>query len=46
MTSWTKSEPDVWREPVAVPADQVYEMFLVCRQYRAGKRFFEQAPGV
>jgi hypothetical protein len=27
MTSW-KSEPDVWREPFAVPADQVYDMFL------------------
>jgi len=45
MTSW-KSEPVVWREPVAVLADQVCEMFLVYRWYRAGKRFFEQAPGV
>jgi len=45
MTSW-KSEPVVWREPVAVLADQVCEMFLVYRWYRAGKRFFEQTPGV
>jgi hypothetical protein len=27
-------------------ADQVYEMFLVFGWFRAGKRFFEQAPGV
>jgi hypothetical protein len=46
MTSWTKSEPDVWREAAAVLADQVYDMFLVCRRYRADKRFFEQASGV
>jgi hypothetical protein len=44
MTSW-KSEPDVWREPRADLADQC-GMFLVYRWYRAGNRFFEQAPGV
>jgi hypothetical protein len=40
MTSWTKREPDVWREAVAALANQVYEMFLFCRSDRAGKRFF------
>jgi len=33
-------------KPVAVLVDQVYEMFLVFGWFRAGKRFFEQAPGV
>jgi hypothetical protein len=46
MTSRTKSWPDVRREPIAVSADQVYGMFLVCVRYRAGKRLFEQAPSV
>jgi hypothetical protein len=33
-------------KPVAVLADQEYEMSLVFRRFRAGKRVFEQAPGV